>query len=108
MYIRYASQTMKMGSLHRSNANTGKSLCMTTTHGNLIGHIDLGEVSNHLLAFQRMVDSDVSPYKQGFRGTLDSGSSNRQMTKLHNIAAAFTYKVKNVYSNYGNRELLFF
>ena len=28
--------------------------------GNLIGYTDLGEVNNHLLAFQRMVDSDVS------------------------------------------------
>ena len=28
--------------------------------GNLIGYTDLGEVNNHLLTFQRMVESDMS------------------------------------------------
>ena len=38
--------------------------------GNLIGYTDLGEVNNHLLAFQRMVESDASEPAQPAKSIL--------------------------------------
>ena len=38
--------------------------------GNLIGYTDLGEVNNHLLAFQRMVESDASESAQPAKSIL--------------------------------------
>ena len=38
--------------------------------GNIIGYTDLGEVNNHLLTFQRMVESDVSKPPQPAKSML--------------------------------------
>ena len=38
--------------------------------GNLIGYTDLGEVNNHLLAFQQMVESDASEPAQPAKSIL--------------------------------------